>query len=245
MGATVQVRRPSGLAWTAILLALVAPGGCARRSPPQPLPPPAILQPAPPPTPRAEYRIGPGDELHVRFLYQPDMSEQVPVRPDGRISLASTGELVVVGLTPTELEAVIVERSSTRLRDPEVTVVVTKLGEQRVYVGGEVTKPGYVALRADMTPLQAILEAGGFRPTAKLDSVLLLAPVADGKFSAARLNMEQVVEDGVPERVRLRPDVVVYVPATWVADMNLVVDQWVRGLIPVLPRVGVGYSLSQ
>ena len=220
--------------------------GCARRAAsPLPVPPPALLQPAPPPTAGAEYRIGLGDELHVRFLYQPDMSEEVPVRPDGRISLASTGELVAVGLTPTDLEKVIVEKSRTHLRDPEVTVVVTKLGEQRVYIGGEVGKPGYVTLRPDMTPLQAILQAGGFRYTAKLDSVLLLSPGTDGKFSAARLDMGQVVNEGVPERVRLRPDTVVYVPPTWVADMNVVVDQWVRGLIPALPRVGVGYSLSQ
>jgi len=228
-----------------IVLGLAVEGGCARRSAAPPLPPPAVLQPAPPAAPRADYRIGTGDELHVRFLYQPDMTEQVPVRPDGRISLASTGEIVAVGLTPTELERVIVERSSRRLRNPEVTVVVTKLGEQRVYVGGEVGKPGYVLLRAEMTPLQAILEAGGFRNTAKLDSVLLLAPMADGKFSAARLDMQQVVEEGVPERVRLRADTVLYVPRTWVADMDVVVDQWVRGLIPALPRVGVGYSLSQ
>ena len=217
--------------------------GCARRTPPPPLPPPAVLQPAPPPTPGPEYHLGVGDELHVRFLYQPDMSEQVPIRPDGRISLASTGEIVAVGLTPTELERVIVDKSSARLRDPEVTVVVTKVGEQRVYVGGQVGKPGFVTLRSDMTPLQAILDAGGFRPTAKLNSVLLISPTGDGKFSAARLDMDQVVNEGVPERVRLRPDAVVYVPNTWIADMNVVVDQWVRGLIPTLPRVGVGYSL--
>ena len=245
MRLTSDVRRAAGFAWGGGIglfasLALVA--GCSSHKPPQPAAPPAILEVAPPPTAGAEYRIGIGDELHVRFLYQPDMSEAVPVRPDGRISLASTGELIAVGLTPTELEKVIVEKSSSRLRDPEVTVVVTKLGEQHVYVGGEVGKPGFIVLRSDMTPLQAILQAGGFRPTAKLDSVLLMTPT-DGKFSAVRLDMGQVVNEGVPERVRLRPDAVVYVPATWIADMNVVVDQWVRGLLPALPRVGAGYSL--
>src|SRR6185503_6635369 len=101
----------------------------------------AALAPTQPPIPGPTYRIGAGDELHVRFLYQPDMSEQLPVRPDGRISLGATGEITAVGLTPVELEKVIIERSSARLRDPEVTVVVTKVGEQRVYVGGEVGRP--------------------------------------------------------------------------------------------------------
>jgi protein involved in polysaccharide export with SLBB domain len=205
----------------------------------------AALLPPTNPEPGPEYRIQLGDELHVRFLYQPDMNEQVPVRPDGRISLASTGEIAVVGRTPREIEAEVIEKSSAHLRNPEVTVVVTKLGEQRVYVGGEVTKPGYVALRPDMTPLQAVLQTGGFTKRAKLESVLLMTPQTDGKFSAARVDMKQVVEAGVPERVRLHPNDVVYVPQTWIADMDDVVDQYVRGLIPTLPRVGASASVSQ
>lgn len=230
----------------ALLAAVVA--GCGARTAHNPDGSPAAmaaLMPPAPPTPGPEYRIGMGDELHVRFLYQPELSEQVPVRPDGRISLASTGELTVVGMTPAELERLIVDKSSTRLRNPEVTVVITKLGEQRVYVGGEVLRPGFVTLRPDMTILQAVLQAGGFRKTAKLDSVLLMTPAANGQFEAARVDMAAVVDGGVPERVRLHPNDVVYAPPTWISDMNDVVDQWVRGLIPALPRVGVGYSLSQ
>ena len=218
--------------------------GCAKKAP---APTPAnVAALAPPAPPRAadEYRIQAGDELHVRFTYQPEMNEQIPVRPDGRISLATTGEIAVTGLTPTELERLVARKSEHRLKNPEVVVVVTKIAEQRVYVGGEVMKPGYVTLLAGMTPLQAVVQTGGFRPTAKMDSVLLLTPGEGGKFSAARMDMEQVVADGIPERVRLHPGDVVYVPTTWIADMNIVVDQYVRGLIPALPRVGVGYSLS-
>jgi len=234
--------------WAIVLAAALAVAGCGgHRNAAQGAggAPVAALMPPAPPTAGPTYRIQAGDELHVRFLYQPDMNEQVPVRPDGRITLASTGEIVAVGLTPSELEDLVVEKSSSRLRDPEVTVIVTKLAEQRVYVGGEVTKPGYVALRADMTPLQAVLQSGGFTKRAKLDSVLLMTPGADGRFSAARVDLDQVVQAGVPERVRLHPNDVIYVPPTWVADMNDVVDQYVRGLIPALPRVGVGASVTQ
>jgi protein involved in polysaccharide export with SLBB domain len=218
-------------------------GGCTHRAPTNPAMIVA-LQPPAPAAPGPSYRIQIGDQLHVRFLYQPDMSEELPVRPDGRISLLATGELDVVGLTPTELERLIIERSSAHLRDPEVTVIVTKLGERRVYVGGEVARPGYVDLLPDMTPLQAVLQSGGFKTTAKLESVLLITPGPDGRFQAARLNMQQVL-DGVPERVRLHTNDVVYVPRTWIADMDLTVDQYVRGLVPAFPRVGAGYSLSQ
>jgi protein involved in polysaccharide export with SLBB domain len=219
-------------------------GGCAYRSPEGSAAPLAALQPPAPPVPGPTYRIQLGDTLHVRFTYQPDMTEDVPVRPDGRISLASTGEIMAVGLTPPELERVIVERSSAHLRKPEVTVVVTKLGEQRVYVGGEVTRPGYVTLVPGMTPLQAVMYTGGFKPTAKLESVLLITPGPEGKFEAARVDMKQVVDDGIPERVRLHPNDVVFVPRTWIADADLFVQQYVTGLVPAFPRVGVGASLN-
>jgi protein involved in polysaccharide export with SLBB domain len=196
----------------------------------------AALTPPAPGIPGPEYRIAIGDELHIRFLYQPDNNEQLPVRPDGRISLAVTGEMDVVGLTPVELEKLITERSSTRLRDPEVTVVVTKLGEKYVYVGGEVMRPGVLVLQPGMTPLQAVMQQGGFRSTAKKDSVVLITPSPDGKFQASRMNLLQVVEDGVPERVRLKPNEVVFVPKSWIGNVNEVVDLYVRGVFPVLPK---------
>jgi polysaccharide export outer membrane protein len=191
------------------------------------------------------YRMQPGDELETTFPFQPEMNEQLPVRPDGRITLSTTGEMDVVGMTPTELERIIAEKSAARLRNPEVHVIITRVAERHVFVGGHVRKPGYVILEPNMTPLQAVVNTGGFQPTAKLDSVLLMTPGADGKFTVARMDMRQVVEDGVPERVRLHPGDIVYVPPTWISDMDDVVDQYVRGLIPALPRVGVGYSLSQ
>jgi polysaccharide export outer membrane protein len=246
-----SVKAPSGNVVSAaraivgVALALALAAGCGPRRPPTSTEmEAAALVPPAPETPGPNYRIGVGDELHIRFLYTPDNNEQLPVRPDGRITLGVTGEIEAVGLTPTELERIIVERASSRLRDPEVTVVVTEVGEQHVYVGGEVMRPGVVVLRQGMTPLQAVMQQGGFRPGAKKDSIVLITPSADGRFSASRVNLQQVVEDGVSERVRLRANEVVFVPKSWVGNMNEVVDLYVRGLIPALPRVGVGYSLS-
>jgi len=234
-----RLGRALGAAALAVLLA-----ACAHHAPSSGGAAAIALQPPAPPEPGPTYRIQFGDELHVRFLYQPDMSEQVPVRPDGRISLVAAGELDAVGITPTELERLIVERTSTHLRNPEVTVIVTKLGEQRVYVGGEVAQPGYVILRAGMTPLQAVLQSGGPKKSAKLESVLLMTPGPDGRFSAARVDLQQVVDAGVAERVHLHPNDVIYLPPTWIADMDDVVDQYVRGLIPTLPRVGAGVRVN-
>ena len=233
-----------------VAIAALTSAGCGSQRKPavtpdgMPTPPLAALLPPAPREAGAPYRIQIGDELDIKFPYQPDLNTHVVVRPDGRVTIPLVGEVEVVGVTPPELERLTVERTSMRLRNPEVSVGVTKLGERRVYVGGEVAKPGFVTLQDEMTPLQAVLQSGGFKKTAKLDSVLLLTPGPGGQYAAARVDMAQVVDEGVPERIRLHPNDVVYVPATWIADMNTVVDQWVRGLIPALPRVGVGYSLS-
>jgi polysaccharide biosynthesis/export protein PslD len=229
--------RAAGLAVAGVL------AGCSGGGHTSQVPSVALLPP-PPPTPGPDYRLQLGDTLKVQFLFQPENDIDLVVRPDGRISLSAAGEIEAVGKTEQELEEIIRERAAEHMRDPKVTVTVTKIGTQNIYVGGEVIRPGVVTLVPGMTPLQAVMEQGGFRPTAKRDSVVLIVPTAEGKFSASRINLEQVLTDGVPERVRLRPNAVVFVPKTWVANANDVVDLWVRGLIPALPRVGVGYSLN-
>jgi protein involved in polysaccharide export with SLBB domain len=234
-----------GLGRVLIMAAVAALlGGCGPSRSPQEMAMPTALLPPPAPTPGPDYRVQLGDTLKVAFLFQPENDIDLVVRPDGRISLAAAGEIEAVGKTEAELEEIITARASEHMREPKVTVTVTKIGTQNIYVGGEVLRPGVVTLVPGMTPLQAVMEQGGFRPTAKRDSVVLILPTADGKFSASRINLEQVLTEGVAERVRLRPNAVVFVPKTWVANANDVVDLYVRGLIPALPRVGVGYSLN-
>jgi len=200
--------------------------------------PPPVAKPGP------DYRLQLGDTLHVSFLYQPENDVDLVVRPDGRISLSPAGELEAVGRTEQELEQAITERAAEHLREPTVTVAVTKVGPQNVYVGGQVQRPGVVTLVPGMTPLQAVMEQGGFLPTTERDSVVLILPTADGKFAASRINLEQVLTGSVAERVRLRPNALIFVPKTWIAKADDVVDLYVQGLIPALPRIGVGYSLD-
>src|SRR5262249_30046175 len=144
-----------------------------------------------------------GDRLNIKFPYQPLANQELPVRPDGKISLEPTGELVAQGLTPHELEQAIKDKASQRLRDPEVVVIVTGIGDRRAYVGGEVGHPGYVQVQDGMTPLQAVMAAGGFKDTAQKDSVLYIARGADGAYQASRVDLDDVVTNGTPETVHL------------------------------------------
>ena len=112
------------------------------------------------------YSIQPGDQLDIKFFYNPELNENVTVRPDGVISLQLVDEIHASGLTPAQLDDLLTQKYSHELKKPMITVIVRSFAMQRVYVGGEVNRQGFVNLTAGMTPLQAVLEAGGFKETA-------------------------------------------------------------------------------
>ena len=188
----------------------------------------------------SEYRIQAGDVLRVRYLYHPEFNVKTPVRPDGDISLQVAGVIHAADLTTTELERVIEKRSSHRLREPEISVIVAE-AERKVYVGGEVRVPGYVKYKKGMTPLQAIMDRGGFTTVARVDSVLRLSP-ARGQYQGTRMDFSKSLSDGTPEGVELIAGDVVYVPRNFIGDVNLFVSQYIRGVLPIEPRIGAGTS---
>ncbi|HEY8518007.1 MAG TPA: polysaccharide biosynthesis/export family protein [Candidatus Binatia bacterium] len=183
------------------------------------------------------YRLAPGDLIDVKFPYHPEENERVPVRPDGRIGLQVIGDVMAAGLTVKELEEVIVEKSSKTLKDPVVSVVIAQLAEHKVYVGGQVAKPGYVPYREGLTPLQAIVERGGFVDDANTDEVLHITRVGD-QVQTQRLDLEAVMDGESTEQVVMAPDDIIIVPRTFIGEADVWVDQWIRGLLPTVPRPG-------
>jgi polysaccharide export outer membrane protein len=122
----------------------------------------------------AHYVVGPEDVLQITVWREPTLSGNVPVRPDGMISIALIGDLKAAGLTPTQLSADITTRLKKYVQDPSVTVVVMAVNSQRVYVMGEVGHVGAVNLSASMTPLQAIAAAGGLSNFANAKKTYIL-----------------------------------------------------------------------
>ncbi len=112
-----------------------------------------------------EYRIGVGDTVNVNVWRNDDLSIEVPVRPDGKISVPLAGDVVVGGKTPQEVSSAITERLATYIRQPNVTVIVTNMGSDqyrsRVRVTGAVNQPLSTPYRQGMTVLDVVLEAGG------------------------------------------------------------------------------------
>jgi protein involved in polysaccharide export with SLBB domain len=194
-------------------------------------------EPAGPPPP---YRLQPDDELSIRVFGRPELDETVRVRPDGRISVLLAEEVAAAGRTAEELDRELTDRYARYFRDPRVSVNVRDFAGLAVYLGGEVERPGLVPLRGRLTALAAVLAAGGFRSSARKDSVILLRDAGGDRPLALRLNLEEVITKGTPDVV-LRPYDVVYVPMSRIAKVDKFVDEYVRRLLPVTLSAGFTY----
>jgi protein involved in polysaccharide export with SLBB domain len=193
--------------------------------------------------PEQVYRLEPGDTVLIRYVFHPEMRQEDIVRPDGKISANLVGEISVAGMTTKELEGYLAKATADQLRNPEVLVSISKFAEKQVFVGGEVTRPGNQAYRKGLTPLQAVIAAGGFREEARVDSVVLVRLVGPDQIIARKVNLEEVVADGTRELAVLAPNDIVYVPRSKIANANLWVRQHVTDLIPLFRGMGIGASL--
>jgi len=120
------------------------------------------------------YRIGREDVLDIAVWRDPDLSRTLPVRPDGFISMNMAGEIKAEGKTPIELSEEISAKLKPYIQQPKVTVMVREVNSSRVFVTGEVAKPGAYPLRGKLSLVQAIALAGGFSDFASKDSILVI-----------------------------------------------------------------------
>jgi len=187
----------------------------------------------PPPTEQT-YKLVPYDQLTIRFTYHPeqDPKTSVAIRPDGQIALDGIGAVQAAGLTPEELDKAIAAKSSTRLRNPEVIVTVSQFAPRKIYVGGQVRSPGVVQFQGEITPLQAIFERGGFSDDAQVDSVILIRNTGGAEPLIGRINATRALEDGMPEKITLVTNDVIYVPMSGIGRADLWVKQHLRDILP-------------
>jgi protein involved in polysaccharide export with SLBB domain len=199
----------------------------------------AFSAPVPPPA-MTEYRVQPGDTLTVKFYYHADHDTDVVVRPDGSVQLPLVGDVPAGGITPQKIAQDLERRYSKNLRDPKIAVTVKAMNQTRVYVGGEVNKPGFVTYREGLTAVQALLEAGGPKDTAKTEEVVFLQKVGDDKFRPAKLNLSKVLDEGdMSADQALSPSDVIFVPKTGIAKLNQFVEQYILKVIPIRPSASM------
>ena len=158
------------------------------------------------------FTIGPDDVLGINFWRDQEMSGDVTVRPDGMITLPLIRDIKAAGLTPDQLADRIQEAAREYIADASVTVVVRQLNSRRVFITGEVARPGAYLLTSSMTVMQLIAVAGGLTEFAEPKDISIMR-VDAGQSKTLPFNYKDVAKGKKKEQnVVLRPGDTVVVP---------------------------------
>lgn len=199
-----------------------------------------------------------GDELQIRFVYNPELNQTLNIRSDGRISMPWIGDIPVAGLRPAELRELLIRRYQTQLKNPDVAVLtganvtrrlfveesfilvgLSKPADQFVFVGGEVTTPRGVKLEGHVTALQAIIQAGGVKESGDLAHVVVLRRGLFEQGEWIQTNLANPLSGkSIQNDLALRHGDVVVVPRSDIAKKGLWVKQYIRDILPFTPNVG-------
>jgi protein involved in polysaccharide export with SLBB domain len=174
------------------------------------------------------YMIAPGDALTVRFFYNPQLDEDVQVRPDGKISLSLIGELDASGETPGYLSREITRTYARYLVHPNAVVIMRRFADARAFIGGNVNHTGIVDMsQGRVSVLQGIAVAGGVTDVATLKDVILVRRLPDQMQPLIMdLDLVDALNGTNPEQdVMLMPNDEVYVPRSEMASTNLALHQ--------------------
>jgi protein involved in polysaccharide export with SLBB domain len=181
------------------------------------------------------YLIQPGDNLGVDFYLNQEFNQDVIVGPDGKIALRAIGVVPASGMTAEQLAQQLNQAYSSELRSPGVSVAVKNMPSRLVFVQGQVAKPGAFPLEPGMTALQAVAEAGGLTPDAGDKAVLIRRDACEVPY-ASELDLARAVDHpDANEDVLIQSRDVVVVPRSGIANLNLWVQHYVRGLMPITP----------
>jgi polysaccharide export outer membrane protein len=238
---SAQVRL-AGRAVGLVLLPAAVLAACS----PVPTLPPAPMEPAPVTlsSDLPAYRIQVGDVLEVRLLLNPELNEEVTVRPDGHISTTVVQDAMAFGKTPIELGTYLRSQYGKELTNPKLSVVVKSFAPTRVYVGGEVNNAGeFVTVGPTLTLSQAIARAGGTKLSSEDNSVFIIrrGPGDKPEFLSVQWKAVRQGRDSNAD-VRLAPYDVVYVPKMGIAEVYQFYNQWLQQFVN--PSFGFSYLLN-
>jgi len=199
------MRTPKGLCAGAALLWLLTAAAAAS-------PAPANKTIAQGESPDA-YAIGVGDVIEISVWKNPDLTVTVPVRPDGRISVPLLGDVQAAGVTPLALKTVLTNGFRDYITAPGVSVVVKEVNSQKIYVTGEVAKPGAYDLRSRTKVMQALAMAGGLTAYAKNRVIVLRDGQGGGGDRRIEVDLGAIVSGRRPEaNIALQPGDTLVVP---------------------------------
>jgi len=192
------------------------------------------------------YQLQVGDVLSIKLLLNPELEEEVVVRPDGKISTAVAQNIMAFGKTPEELQETLNLEYSEYLSDPNVAVIVRSFAPTRIYVLGEVNEPGeYITSGPNYTLLQAIATAGNIKNSANPDEILIFRRGTGDRPEAYRADYDKATSGLMPhEDIRLAAYDVVYVPRTAIADAYVLYEQTIQQFLRPSINFGLSYRLD-
>ncbi len=192
------------------------------------------------------YRIQVGDVLGIKLLLNPELEEQVTVRPDGKIATAVAQNIIAYGKTPEELQAELNEHYAQHLTEPNLAVIIESFAPTRFYVMGEVNRPGeYISVGPNLTLLQAIAMAGDIKNSADVKDIIILRRGASDQPKAFRADYKTATSGLLPQNdVRLAAYDVVFVPKTPIAEAYVMYEQTIQQFIRPSLNFGLGYDLN-
>ncbi|MDP2260302.1 MAG: polysaccharide biosynthesis/export family protein [Caulobacter sp.] len=190
-----------------------------------------------------EYRFYPGDTIDITVPSAPELARTgVIVQPDGRITMPLVAPVMAADRTITELQDELTRAYASQLLRPEVVIQIKSVGALKVFVGGEVGAPGVFDMPGDINSLQAVIQAGGFRPTAKVDRVVIIRRGPGGRAMMRTVDLKGALKNPLgADLVPLRRFDIVYVPRSNIAEAGLFMQQWFRDVSPIQ---GFSYAIG-
>lgn len=187
-----------------------------------------------PPVEMPPYKLQVGDQIAVLFWGNPELDQELVIRPDGAISLPFIDEVAAAGLTPTELDAELSELYAAELATPEITVIVRGVGGQEIFVGGEVANQGSFQLRGAITLYQAIQQAGGFLDTARRSDVVVIRTTSTGERIAAKVDAMPIVSGRDPGvDLQLQAADIIFVPRARILSFTTFLKRYFYDVFPI------------
>jgi polysaccharide export outer membrane protein len=163
-------------------------------------------------TPAMDYTIGVGDVLNIVFWRETELSGEVVVRPDGKITVPLVKDITAVGLTPAQLQTELEASAKRFIQEPNATVSVRTINSRQVFITGNVVRPAAYPLHGPTTVLQFIAQAGGVLEFAKADEIVIMR-TEHGKATSFKFNYNDVKKaKNLTQNIELRPGDTVIVP---------------------------------
>ena len=181
------------------------------------------------------YRFYPGDSIEVTVHSAPELSRTAEIGPDGRVSLPLLGNIMVAGQADYEIANTVADAyAQSVLVSPVVEVRRAALGPQNIVVGGEVNAPGLIEMHGPIGALEAVMLAGGFKNSAARGEVVVLRRAPGGGLMMRTVNLHDALRarQGA-DSIQIRRHDIIFVPRSTVAEVNLFVEQYVMGIVPL------------